>query len=506
MFNNKILVIDDEAGVRKTVSNALKNTGHDLLFAENGKEGLKLLKEHQPPIIILDLKMPVMGGVEFLENINLSPSDPYSIIVLTGHGTDEDVEKCFDLGVSAFLGKPFNFFELSGLVRHSLSLKRKDDDLKKLNETLRSEIIERKRTEEKLHQAKDKAEEATKLKDKFVEMVSHNLKAPLANIVGFLNLICDDDANPLWPEHRKMVEITMTSANRLAKTIDELLDISELQTGRVTLKPLFIDGHAVVSNALKSLGYLAWEKQIEICNEVPKGTRLYADPYFFGEVLVNLVSNAIKFSYEGSSIFIFIPPNQKTTVAVKDTGAGIQDNLIPDLFKHNKVTTTTGTSGEEGTGLGIPFSQDIMERHGGTLRVESVEGVGSTFYARLPHIRPGILLIDDDKAARLNIMKILSKLDLNIVEVGSGEEAIKILKENIPNMIIFDFTTPIADGFEFLERLKKNPETELIPLILVTSDDMVETKEKAFRMVGNDLVTKPIEAEDLISKVKKFVV
>lgn len=184
MLSKKILIIDDKAAVRDTIRKSLKDEGYELLFAENGKEGLQVYNEHHPALIILDLKMPLMDGVEFLEHIKLSPSNPCSIIVLTGHGADEDVEKCFNLGVSAFLRKPFNFYELNGMVKHSITLKQDEEDLKKHRERLeelvdertlelRQEITERKRIEEVL---RVNAEQLSKINTTFLKFKSDYTK------------------------------------------------------------------------------------------------------------------------------------------------------------------------------------------------------------------------------------------------------------------------------------------------------------------------------------------
>ena len=132
MVNNKILVIDDETVVRDSVRDCLEGERYELIFAENGKEGLQLFFDHNPVLVILDLIMPFMNGVEFLEHIKLSPSGPHTVIVLTAYGKDEDIEKCFNLGVSAFQRKPFNFYELIGLVKHSMELKQAEEKLKEI--------------------------------------------------------------------------------------------------------------------------------------------------------------------------------------------------------------------------------------------------------------------------------------------------------------------------------------------------------------------------------------
>ncbi len=123
LLNNKILVVDDEQVVIDSIQYHLKREGYEIFSAMNGQEGLKIYNREQPVLIIQDLRMPIMDGIDFLKHIKLKPSDPCFIIVLTGHGDDEDMEKCFKMGISAFLRKPFNLFELLGLVKHFSTVK-----------------------------------------------------------------------------------------------------------------------------------------------------------------------------------------------------------------------------------------------------------------------------------------------------------------------------------------------------------------------------------------------
>ncbi len=159
MSNSYILIIDDEEIVRELIYDTLEDAGYDLISAENGQEGLELFKKHQPILVILDLKMPVMDGVEFLSSVKLTPSSQFSVIVLTGHGDDEEIKTCFRLGVYAFQRKPFNVYEFKGLVRHSISLKiiqinfeecvkDRTAKLEAANKQLESEVSVRKEAEE----------------------------------------------------------------------------------------------------------------------------------------------------------------------------------------------------------------------------------------------------------------------------------------------------------------------------------------------------------------------
>ncbi|HIJ90584.1 MAG: response regulator [Desulfobulbaceae bacterium] len=140
MENNKILIIDDEEIVHESINDALEDEGYEVISAYNGEEGLKAYEVHKPILLILDLRMPVMNGNEFLVKLQVKPDAPYSVIVLTGHGCSEDMETCYDLGIRSFLQKPFNIYELRSLVQSCINLKR--TELKLTSDVARREDAE----------------------------------------------------------------------------------------------------------------------------------------------------------------------------------------------------------------------------------------------------------------------------------------------------------------------------------------------------------------------------
>ncbi len=367
------------------------------------------------------------------------------------------------------------------------------------------DLTERKAAEEALKKAKEQAEEANKLKDKFVSLVSHDLRSPFASIYSFTKIVLGDHDHPLYPEHREIIERIQENSRRMLTMIEELLQISRLQTGNIVPKYTFMDARRTTVVALGSLDRLAKDKGIELVNAVPEGVRLYADLNLFSEVLTNLVSNAIKFCHEGDRVTIYIPPNKKATIAVEDTGVGIRPPLLPNLFVHEIKTTSTGTKGERGTGLGLPLSHDIMQAHGGSLTVEPTKGKGSIFYAELPYIKPRILLVDDDKISRRVAKKHMETLDVEIKEVENGREALKSIKNNPPHLILLDLEMPVMDGFEVLKHLEEKEETKRIPKIVITSNTEIESREKAFRLGASDFVSKPLTIEDLVPRVKRLI-
>ncbi|MBF0142357.1 MAG: response regulator [Magnetococcales bacterium] len=367
------------------------------------------------------------------------------------------------------------------------------------------DVTERRRARRELERAKEEAENATRLKDRFVSLVAHDLKGPFTTITGFLELLERDEKHPLSRKQKGYLSWIGESSRRMVRMIDEILDISRLQTGKVVPRPRFVDARFLGEKALDGLRPLASKKKVVLENHLPEGFRLFADPELFGEVLQNLVGNAVKFCRPGDVITLFRSPRDRATVAVKDTGVGIGRKRLEKLFRLDEKNSTPGTDGEPGTGYGLPFSQEIMKAQGGSLTVKSREGKGSTFYATLPEVTPQVLLVDDDPDFRQFLARPLGRLGVEVIGIGSGEEALEQVEKGLPHLIICDIQMPGLDGFQFAAELKKNPSTREIPIILVTADDAIATRERAFLVGACDFVTKPIVATDFLPRVRRIV-
>lgn len=366
-------------------------------------------------------------------------------------------------------------------------------------------ITDRKMMEDVLQKAKEQAEDATALKDKFVSLVAHDLKSPLTSMVGLLILMSRQLDKTLELKHREMFSHMRKSGERMIQMINELLDITMLQTGAVKPKRRFMDCHTVIDDCMSSLRFLADEKGVSLVNETPEGLRLYADPELFRHVMMNLITNAIKFSPPGSETAVFVPPGMKSVISVRDHGMGIDKDVIPNLFRHDIKTSTVGTAGERGTGLGLPYCSDILKAHGGSISVESEPGRGSVFQAEFPHKLPLIMLVEDEKIARAVCKNHLEKVESEIVEAVNGKLALDFLEKRVPDLMILDLFMPEMGGFEVLEKLRAESEWKEIPVIVVTADASVETREKAFRMGADDFVTKPVNPTDFIPRVSRFL-
>jgi len=376
------------------------------------------------------------------------------------------------------------------------------DNAEKLNKALIQEIAERKDAETALRAAKDMAESANKTKDKFVSIVSHDLKGPLGTMIGFLELLSEDIE---ITERKKIVENAISSGQRMKKLIDDLLDIERLKTGKFTTAFRFLDPYYITENAIEHIKTLAQQKGISINNEIPKYSRIYADENLLTQATVNLLSNAVKFCNNGDKITLFIPQNEFSTIAIRDTGIGIHPDVMEQLFKEGIKFSTRGTRGEKGTGLGLLLCKDILDAHNGIIYAESEPDKGSTFYIKLPQVKPLVLTVDDSPDRLFLLSRYLKPFDVNIVEALNGIEALKLIESEKPHLVITDIKMPEMDGIELLTKIKKNPKTSYIPVIIVTSMQETETREIAVRMGVDDFITEPIIKNDLISRIQKFI-
>lgn len=374
-------------------------------------------------------------------------------------------------------------------------------------------IKELTRSNIELKEATERAEDATKLKDKFVSLVSHDMRSPLGGMIGFLRILNKGKKYNLDETRRKEITTNVSSiAEGLVEMIDELLDISRLKTGKIKVEKSFVNMYEFAEAFIGSLSFQAGEKGVTIVNELPKNKRLFVDNNLFGEVLRNLLSNAIKFTKEGDKVTFFEPENSGVTLALKDTGSGIDEKIIPDLFKHEIKTSAIGTAGEKGTGLGLPYCSDIIEGHDGTLEVESEIGKGSTFYIKIPEVKAVVMLVDDHPTHR-NIIKrhIENIYEVEIVEAENGREAMEKLKEARPHLIITDIMMLEMDGLNLLKEVRGNMVLEPIPVIVVTSltgsgnEREIELRNMAISLGARDFLTKPISASEFVPMVSRLL-
>ncbi|MBI4828095.1 MAG: response regulator [Nitrospinae bacterium] len=379
------------------------------------------------------------------------------------------------------------------------------DNLERSKETLERMVAERTTD---LVQAKERAESATKLKDRFVELVSHDLRSPIGSIKVALELALQR-AGPMKDERDREAILTLAheSSGRLLDFIDHLLDVSRMRTGTITLHKRWVEMRPYVEGYRKGLLPGAEQKGIRVDNLVPEEARLFIDPALYGEALRNLLANAIKFCRSGDVVSIHMPKDDPRALAVKDTGPGIDPELLPDIFSHEVLTTSRGSQGEVGTGIGLPHSYDILKAHGGELVVRTAPGEGAAFVMRLPEVRAVALLVDDQDPHRAMMREELKALDgVETIEAADGIAALQTLSETRVDLIITDIQMPNMDGYALIGELRKNPFFAGVPIIVATStEDSPSARSRAFELGADDYVVKPIRTADFLPRVRHFI-
>ena len=377
-----------------------------------------------------------------------------------------------------------------------------------LSVTVIRDISKQKITEKNFQDAKEKAEAATRLKDQFVALISHDLRSPLLSIKGLLDIAKNESPQGLLEMSKNHTfERIAQSAEGLITMTERLLDHSRLQTGDITPEMRFINIRALAEEQTNRISHLAAVKNIALLNTLPETMVIYADPDLYGEVIHNILSNAIKFTPQGGKVTLL--STHETSIIVRDNGVGIDETILQNIFNINIRTSTYGTNNEKGTGLGLPYSYDIMKAHGGSLMATSAQGTGTEFHIILPKQTSVVLVVDDQDNQRTIIKEMITSLGtVLVVDARNGAEALNILQYIVPTIVITNIQMPVMDGFELVQWLRNLPRYEMVPIMAITSFadvDMEELREKLSALGADDIISKPLVEDEFLPIVARYL-
>ena len=384
-------------------------------------------------------------------------------------------------------------------------------------------------TREALRVARATAEQADAAKSAFLANMSHEIRTPMTGILGTADLILDGD---LSPEQRRSVELIVASGETLLTIINDILDLSKIEAGQLELENTPLDLHAVLHETVTLMGHGARAKGIDLVletrNEVPRSVR--GDPTRLKQVLGNLVSNAIKFTTEGSvtvSASTLARDGEVCTVrfAVRDTGIGIAPDSADRIFEPFRQADVSTTRNYGGTGLGLSISRRLVEMMGGTLAVDSILGSGSEFHftvglhlanqavdtaaprpaapAKLGDLR--ILIAEDNPVNQEVAATMLRRRGHHVDIVGNGREAVDILLRQSYDVVLMDLQMPILDGLQATAEIRANESGTRVPIIALTANAASGERERCLAAGMDDYVAKPFRAIDLITAVEHAV-
>lgn len=350
--------------------------------------------------------------------------------------------------------------------------------------------------------------EKNSAKDKFISIISHDLRAPFTSIIGFSEILLNEKDLPEL-ERQEYLSYIRDAAETQLELVNHLLDWSRLQSGRITLDLRRLNLKIIVSNAISQLTGIAIRKGITVNNLVPDNLNINADEKLILQVLTNLIGNSIKFTPSGKQIYVSAD-NYKTgfiEIIVKDEGTGIAEKDINKVFKIGEKFTINGTNGEKGSGLGLILVKEIIEKHGGNIWFYSKEGEGTDFHFTIPEAKNIVLIVEDDPDMLNLYHKILNKYlpNFDIIEAANGYDAIRIIVNKVPSLVITDHEMPLMSGIQLVETLRKKDENKNIPVIVVSAKFNESIKQTYLNMGVNKLIPKPIEGKILADIIHNCV-
>jgi PAS domain S-box-containing protein len=367
-------------------------------------------------------------------------------------------------------------------------------------------------------------ERATNMKSKFLASMSHELRTPLNAIVGFSDLLSDESPGPLNPKQKRFVTHIKQGSAHLLQLINDILDLSKIEAGLLELRCEDFQVKEALPEVLSTIRPLAMAKNIQIEEEWECDPAVYADRIRFKQILYNLLSNAVKFTPKDGRISVVCrKEGNLINISVTDTGVGIRPEDHAMVFEEFRQVEGNREATQQGTGLGLAITRRLVEQQGGSINLKSDLGSGSCFSFTLPcgsadsivsaiesenrtviaahQLRPLILIVDDELPAR-ELMSSYLESDYRIAMADSGPDAVAKAQKLKPDAITLDVLMAGGDGFQALAALKAAPETENIPIIVVS---IVENKQVGFALGAIDYLIKPINKRVLLDSLHRHI-
>lgn len=403
MKNIRILLVDDVIENRILLSSIIhKNTDYEVEQADNGFSALAMVHDNvESPfdLVLLDIMMPELDGFQVADRIKQVPEyGDTSIIFITALTDRENVVKAFDMGGVDYITKPFNKAELLARINVHIKLKKANDELKAKNEALRQkegslikqgQMLEKANTELEILNGEalkknQELEELNRLKNKYIGILAHDLRNPISAILmtsEFLILRLPE----ISEANMKFLKTIYNSSKFMHELVNDLLDISSIESGKLGLKSEELDIIELIRSNININNIIASSKNIEICFDTDIDSAfIKVDRVKIEQAISNLITNAVKFSHRNSKINVGLSQvPDGIQIEIQDHGTGMDEDTLKEIFSPYNQKSRQGTLGERGTGLGLAIVKKIIDAHNGSINVQSTLNEGTTFIITL---------------------------------------------------------------------------------------------------------------------------
>ena len=383
-----------------------------------------------------------------------------------------------------------------------------------------NDVTDRRRVEEELRGAKEEAERASKAKDEFLSRVSHELRTPMNAILGFAQLLDLDD---LTPEQRSNMSRILRAGKHLLGLLNEILDISRIESGRIAVELEPVDSAEVMKAAVELVQPLLAERGISLSTAEMEGVMVLADRQRLTQVFLNLLSNAVKYNRDNGQVALgYKHVNGDVRIYVTDTGFGLSEDLVQKLFQPFERLGAERTN-VPGTGLGLALSKRLVELMRGSVGVESKPGIGSTFWVQFHRLEQpaseiaraaspasdssrktcSTVLYIEDNLINIHLIEGIMKrrADVRLISAMQGNLGLEMARIHTPDLILLDLHLPDLSGIQVLRRLREDPRTASIPVVIITADALPGTRRQLLEAGAYAYLNKPIDIKQFLSTI-----
>jgi signal transduction histidine kinase len=497
-----ILNVDDNAANRYVKSRTLRAAGFEVIEAGTGNDALRLANERGPDLVLLDVRLPDISGIDVCRRLR-AKADTQRIPVIqisATHLTAQDEALALSAGADIYLFEPVGGQELASAVRTLLKLHAAERE--------RAGLLERAREGQQI------AEQAVRMQDEFLAMLSHELRTPISAMLGWLHLLKTGKLSA--EQEANAIDTIERNARLQTQLVNDLLDVSRIVTGKMELEtePMQLD--RALENAIGTARLAAAARSIELVPYLPREScSVTGNPERVQQIFSNLLSNAIKFSPKNSRVEIRLErAGDLARVTVSDRGEGIAAEVLPHVFDRFRQADSSTRRRHGGLGLGLAIVRSLVELHKGTVTAASPgPGKGATFTVTLPlaaapadapaaRDEPSpevdlsgirVMVVDDDEASLQMVAQMLRLNGGSAMVAPDSAAALSLARTWVPDVLILDIGMPGKDGYELLPELRRELHAPAMPAIALTGFAAQEDVARAMHAGFQAHVAKPFD-------------